>query len=151
MNRSAHDSTDDGLHPCNPRRYVLAAWIVGGCIYMLFAMEVIGDAGFIAFPFQLIMGAVFSLVVVGVAALVGFLLNIPTLGRVWYSSSIPSIALQVSAGFLILFGRELGVSTTISNPDSITTYKTLHPAVAYGSMFAAVFATLHFSRGRVSW
>src|SRR5262249_29493111 len=126
------------------------AWLVGGFIYMLFAMEVVADAGFMAIPFQFIMGAMFSLAFVCFAALVGFLLHVPALARLWYSSFIPSFAVLASSAILILFGRELGLSTTISIPDSTDTYKTLHPAVAYGSMLAAVFATLHFSGGHNS-
>ena len=117
---------------------------------MFFAMEVVADAGFMAIPFQFIIGAVFSIAFVGIAKLVGFLLRIPALARVWYSSSIPSFAVLAVAAVLILFGRELGLSTTISLPDSTVTYKTLHPAVAYGSMLAAVFATLHFSGSHAS-
>jgi hypothetical protein len=125
--------------------HIFAAWFVGGVIYMFFAMEVVADAGFMAVPFQFIMGAVFSIVFVGFAALVGLLLQVPVLERVWYSSSFSSWAILMLSAVLILFGRALGLTTTISLPDSATTYKTLHPAVAYGSMLAAVFATLHFS------
>jgi hypothetical protein len=133
-----------------PKRHVLAAWIVGGVIYMIFAMEVVADAGFMAFPFQAIMGAVFSIVFVGVAALIGFMLDIPPLARFWYSSSSPSIIVLVFAVFVILFGQSLGLATTISLAESNSTYKTLHPAAAYGSMLAAVFATLHFPRRKAS-
>jgi len=129
-----------------PKRHVLAAWLVGAFIYMFFAMEVVADAGFMAIPFQFIMGAVFSIVFVGVAALMGFVLRVPALARIWYSSAFPSFALLGLAIVLIFFGRELGLTTTISIRDSPATYTTLHPAVAYGSMLATVFATLHFSR-----
>jgi len=133
-----------------PRRHVLAAWLVGGAIYMIFAMEVVADAGFMAFPFQAIMGAVFSIVFVGVAALVGLILRIPPLARFWYSSSTPSIVVLACAAFVIFFGQSLGLTTTLTLTESSSTYKTLHPAAAYGSMLAAVFATLHFSRRNVS-
>jgi hypothetical protein len=134
----------------NPRRRWLASSLVGGVIYMWLAMEVVADAGFIAIPFQLIMGAVFSIVFVGVALFLGFLLEISPVARFWYSLPIASIVMLVSAAFLLAYGRDLGLAITIANPDSHVTYKVLHPAAAYGSMFAAVFATLHFSRNRGS-
>ena len=133
----------------NQRRHVLAAWFVGGIIYMFFAMEVVADAGFIAIPFQLIMGAVFSIIFVGAAALVGFLLRIPPLARFWYSSSSPSVVVLACAVFIIFFGRSLGLTTTFTDPETSRTYQTLHPAAAFGSILAAIFATLHFSPRKV--
>lgn len=129
-----------------PKRHILAAWLVGACIYMILAMEVVADAGFLAIPFQFIIGAIFSVVFVGAAMMLGFILRVSTLARFWYSSSVPSVVVLGVALFLIFFGRALGFTTFISIPDSAAAYTTLHPAVAYGSMLAAVFATLHFSR-----
>jgi len=44
----------------NRSRHVLAAWLVGCAIYMLLAIEVWADAGLIAIPFQITIGAVCS-------------------------------------------------------------------------------------------
>lgn len=117
---------------------------------MILALEVVADAGVMAIPFQFIMGAVFSIIFVGAAALIGLLLCIPPLGRFWYSSSIPSIVVLACAALVIFFGRNLGFTTTLKHTETGSTYQTLHPAAAYGSMLAAVFATLHFFRNRVS-
>jgi hypothetical protein len=133
-----------------PKRHVLAAWLVGGFIYMYFAIEVVADAGFMAVPFQFIMGAVFSIVFVGFAALLGFSLRIPPLGRVWYSSNIPSVVVLACAALVILYGQNIGITATLTSPKSGLTYTSLDPAAAYGSMLAAVFATLHFPWRRVS-
>jgi hypothetical protein len=127
--------------------HVFAAWLVGGCIYMLLAMEVVAEAGVIAVPFQFIMGAVFSIVFVGVAALLGLLLRISALARFWYLSALPSVAVLAGAVLLLFLGRSLGFTTTLTSTDTGSTYQTLHPVAAYGSMLAAVFATLHFSTG----
>lgn len=130
-----------------PKRHVLAAWFVGGCIYMLLALEVIAEAGAIAVPFQFIMGAIFSIACVGVSSLLGLLLRVPTLTRFWYSSAFPSVAVLGCAAVLLFCGRSLGFTTTLTSTDTGSAYQSLHPAVAYGSMLAAVFATLHFPTG----
>jgi hypothetical protein len=64
---------------------------------MFLALEVIADAGVIAVPFQAIMGAVFSICLVGVVYLVGLLLRIQAFARVWYSSVHPAAAIIVLA------------------------------------------------------
>ena len=127
-----------------PKRHVLAAWLVCGVIYMWGAMEVVAEAGFIAIPFQFIMGAVFSLFIVGIATLVGFLLRLPVVSRAWYSTVIPSATVLAAALIIILFGQSFGITITLTSTETNDTYQTLHPTAAYGSMFAAVFATLHF-------
>jgi hypothetical protein len=132
------------------KRRVLAAWLVGGGIYMLLAVEVIAEAGVIAVPFQFIMGALVSIVLVGVAALIGLVLRIPALARLWYASAFPSIAVLAGSAVLLFFGSSWGLTVTLTSTDTGSTYQTLHPAVAYGSMLAAVFATLHFSTGHAS-
>src|SRR5215472_16869893 len=133
-----------------PKRHVLAAWLVGGAAYMILAIPVIGDAGFMAIPFQVIIGAVFSFVFIGFAALLGFLLRIPPLARLWYSSPIPPVVVLACAVFVILFGESCGLTIKVTSPENGMTYTFIHPAAGYGSMLAAVFATLHFSLGRVS-
>lgn len=134
----------------DPKRHILAAWVVGSVIYMILAMEVIADAGVFAFPFQVVMGAVFSIVFVGFAMPLGFLVSRPPLERLWYSSVIVPVLLLACATFVILFGQSIGLTTTLTSSETGSTYKTLHPAAAYGSMLAAVFATLHFPSRRAS-
>ena len=131
------------------KRHILAAWLVGGFIYMVLAIKIIADAGFMAIPFQFIIGAVFSIVFVGFAALLGLLLRIPSLGRAWYTSTIPSAVVLVCAAFIILFGESIGITGTDISKSGMP-YKTLDPTAAWSSMLAAVFATLHFPRKRVS-
>jgi len=50
------------------------------------------------------MGAVFSIVFVGVAALIGLILRIPALTRFWYSSAAPSTAVLACAVLSLFFG-----------------------------------------------
>ena len=117
---------------------------------MFLAIPFFADDGFMAVPFQAIIAAVISIVVVGFAALLGLLLRIPALARVWYSSAIPPVVVLACAAILILFGESLGLTITLTSPENGMTSKYLHPVASYGSLFAAVFATLHFSVGRVS-
>jgi len=114
---------------------------------MFLAFEVIADAGVIALPFQAVMGAVFSTLVVGVAYLVGLLLRIPAFGRLWYASALPAVSVFVLALGFLFFGRNLGFVTTVVSPETNTRFETLHPTVAFGSVFAAVFGALHFTTG----
>ena len=131
----------------HPSKHGCAAWFLGSFLYMFLALEVIADAGAIAVPFQAIMGAVFSLCLVGVAYLVGLLLRIPAFARLWYSSALPSVAVIVVALGVLFFGQSIGFVTTVISPETNTPFRTLHPAAGFGSVFAAVFAALHFSTG----
>jgi hypothetical protein len=129
-----------------PDRCFFTAWFVGSFTYMLLAGEVIADAGVIAVPFQAVMGAIFSLVLVGVAYLLGQLLRIQFLAKLWYSSPLVSIALIAVALVVLFFGRSLGLTAPTRFQQGDLTLQTLHPLAAYGSMFVVIFATLHFSR-----
>lgn len=111
---------------------------------MVFALEVIADTGIIALPFQAIMGAVFSIVFVGLAALLGLGLRISVAARFWYSSVWPAVALLTGVLLIVFFGRSLGLTTTLKLPDRDEAFETLHPLAAYGSMLVAVFSLLHF-------
>ena len=117
---------------------------------MFFAIPIIGDGGFMAIPFQAIIAAVFSIAFVVFAALLGLLLRIPPLARLWYSSAIPPVVVLACALIVIFFGESHGLTITVTSPENGMTYKFLHPAAGYGSVFAAVFATLHFPWGPVS-
>jgi hypothetical protein len=128
----------------NPKRHVLGAWLVGGFIYMFLAMDVVADAGFIAIPFQLIMGAVFSIAFVGAAYLFGLLLLIPVLLRFWYSTAIPPLVLLALSAMMLLFGRSFGITHIVVLSDNHMTYQALHPIAAFGALLASVFAVLHF-------
>ena len=129
-----------------PKRRIFGAWIVGGLYYMILAMEVVADAGVIAFPFQAVMGAFFSIVVVGLAFLVGQVLRIRSLNRVWYGSSMIALAVVLISFGIALFGREVGLTAMLQLSEDQSPYQTLHPAAAYGGMVAAVFGMLHFPR-----
>jgi hypothetical protein len=111
---------------------------------MYWAREVIVAEGVIALPPQFIFGAIFSLVCVGIAALAGLILRLPVFSRLWYSTLVPVVVLLVCAMVLLLRGEGWGLTGTSTESDS--TYQTLHPAVAYGSLFAILFAILHFPR-----
>lgn len=108
-----------------PKRRLLAAWLLGGFLYMVLATEVIADAGFLAIPFQAVMGAAFSIFLVGISFLVGLLFRVPTIGRGWDSNPWIAKAFIAFGVAVVFFGRGL-------------------PALAYyGSLLAAVFGMLH--------
>ena len=117
---------------------------------MFYAIPIIGDGGFMAIPFQAIIAAVISILFVGFAVLLGLLLRIPLLARLWYSSPIPPVVLLACAFIVIFFGESHGLTIKVISPDNGMTYTFLHPAAGYGSVFAAVFATSHFPWGPVS-
>lgn len=113
---------------------------------MILALEVVADAGVIAIPFQAIMGAVFSLIVVGLAFVIGYALLVRVLNRIWYSSSIIALSIVLISFAILIFGRDLGFTATLQLSEGRSPYKALHPAAAYGGMLAAIFGALHFPR-----
>jgi hypothetical protein len=126
-------------------RRFFAAWFVGGMFYMFLAAEAVADAGGVAIPFQVIIGAFFSIGVVGVAYVLGFVLAIPPLGRMWYDNRVIALLLIIAAFAVLFFDRTIGMAETIQLSDGAP-YRTLHPIAGYGGMLAAVFGTLHFPR-----
>jgi hypothetical protein len=127
-----------------PKLNVFAAWVAGGFVYMYLALDVLAivEAGVIDLPSQFILGAIVSFFFVGVAAFAGLILRVPVLSRLWYATLVPAAVLIISAVVLLLRGE--GWDLTLTYEESDATYRTLHPAVAYGCLFAVVFATLHF-------
>ncbi|MBK1883446.1 hypothetical protein JIN85_13550 [Luteolibacter pohnpeiensis] len=124
-----------------------AAWFLGCILYLFLALNVIGDEGIIGLLSQSIIGALFSIILVGVAWIVGLILRIPSVARLWYSNALPSISVILLALGVLYYGRDLGFITTYISTDANLPLQDLHPAAAFGSVFAAVFGTLHFSSG----
>jgi hypothetical protein len=127
-----------------------AAWMLGSCLYMFLAADIIADAGFLAIPFQAIMGVIFSIVPMGVAYLAGFLFRFPALSRIWYSSALLPMAIIATAIIVLLLGESFGMTITARSPELGTSYQKLHPLAGLGSWFAAIFATLHFPTTKTS-
>lgn len=127
-----------------PKHNILAAWLVGLFGYMFLALDVIGEDSFLAIPFQLVMGAVFSIVFEGIVAVIGQFLRIPAIGRFWYASPVPSLVTLGLAACLIVFGMRLGLVTVTSDPEALSTHTRLHPLAICGAILIAMFAALHF-------
>lgn len=131
----------------NPPRHGCAAWFLGCLLYMFLALDVIGDEGMLGFLFQGVIGAVFSIFLIGVAYLLGLLFRIPSFGRVWYFNALPSVTVIVLSLGVLFYGDKLGFDTTAVSSESKAPFRTIHPAAALGSVFAAVFGVLHFTSG----
>ena len=131
----------------NTSKHGCAAWFLGCILYLFLALGIIGDEGILGLLFQSIIGAVFSIILVGVAYLVGLLLRFPAFSRLWYANVLPSLTVILLALGVLFYGRNLGFVTTYISHDSDLPIQDLHPAAAIASVFAAVFGTLHFSIG----
>lgn len=110
-------------------RRIFLGWFVGWFYYMILAHEVAADTGPIAFPFQAIIGGVFSIIGLGIAALIGLALRISSLGTVWYQTKL------IAGGFII-------IPTVIL----IAFFDSLGPTPAYLGQLLVVFGALHFPR-----
>ena len=110
-------------------RRLFLGWLVGWFYYMVLALEVAADTGPIAFPFQAVIGAVFSFVGVGIASLFGLILKIPKIGSNWYRSRIAALSLMIAPTILLfIFFEQLG------------------PLPAYLGQLLVVFGALHLPR-----
>jgi len=117
---------------------------------MILAIRVMADAGTVGVPFQFILCVGISGIFVGAARIAGRVLQNERLRQIWYSSTWVSISIIGISFVIVFFGRAIGITTTVTSPEFGASYQDLHPFAGFGSMFAAVFATLHWSSNKAA-
>jgi hypothetical protein len=125
----------------NPR--VRIAFAVGWLVYMV-AMVVTVYDGIGSVIFQPFMAAISSALMVGVAFLCGFILDEPSIGRVWKKSRIPSAALVAGSILMMCFGSSLGLRQTITDAETGDKHTGLHFIVGLGCYFFLLFSITHW-------
>jgi hypothetical protein len=126
---------------------VFSAFVVGWIVYMI-AMMMTSYDGVLSMIFQPFMAAICSAIVVAVAVIVGLLLKVPSISRIWNATPLWAIALIVCSLLILCFGSYLGMVETYTDPQTKLQFQGLHSAAALGGYFALVFAIANWPLGR---
>jgi hypothetical protein len=118
---------------------VFAAFIVGWIIYMIAMILTVYD-GILSMIFQPFMAIICSGIVVTMTVLVGLVLKLPLLSRLWTATPALAIAMIAGSLFLLCFGSQLGIVETYTDPETHHSFQGLHSVVALSAYFAILFA-----------
>lgn len=114
------------------------ALMVGWAVYMLAMMVTVYD-GFLSMIFQPFVALLFSGMGVLLAWLLGWLLKIPWLSRIWQDSPMLPIFLLVGSLLLMLLGKSMGISQEYRDLETGASWTGLHSYAAVGSYFVLLF------------
>lgn len=86
------------------------------------------------------MAIIFSGIIVGIALLIGLILNIPFLNRWWNSRYVWAGLLIGFSLFILIFGYSLGITFIGTNPETGEKIKMLHPLAGIIGYFTLLFS-----------
>lgn len=118
---------------------VIAAWIVAWVTYMIAMMMTTYD-GLLSLIFQPIMAAIASTLFVSAALLVGLVLRVPFVRKVWTATWAWAAALAALSILAMCLGSTLGLTYIYTNPETKTQFRGIHPAAALLSYFTLIFS-----------
>jgi len=120
-------------------RVLAIAFAVGWLVYMIGMLTTTYD-GLLSLIFQPIMAVFWSGLFVVLALLVGLVLRLPPLARIWNASPFWAFAVAGASQFSLIFGYSLGLTDVGTHPETKQQFAMLHPAVAVGGYFFLVFS-----------
>ncbi|WP_435021218.1 hypothetical protein TA3x_002252 [Tundrisphaera sp. TA3] len=121
----------------------MAAWCVGWMVDMV-AMALWSYDGLTSLLFQPIVAAIIASLGLGIVLLVGLVLRVRGIGRLW--DATPSIAAGLAGASLAVmaFGSSVGLTGLFTDPDTGRSFSALHPAAALLSYVSLLFAVAHW-------
>lgn len=117
---------------------IATAFGVGWLVYMIGVLTEYD--GVLSLLFQPIMAVFFSGLTVLLALLVGLVLRLPPLARLWNASAFWAFAVAGASQFFLICGYSLGLTDVGTHPETKQQFVMLHPAVAVGGYFFLVFS-----------
>lgn len=118
---------------------VFVAFCIGWLVYMVAMVLTVYD-GLLSLIFQPILAALWSGFVVGLSLLVGLLLRLRPVSRVWNGSRRWAALIAITSVFILVFGYFVGITYIGVDPDTQQEIKILHPAAALGGYFFLLFS-----------
>jgi len=115
------------------------AFGVGWVVYMVGMMLTVYD-GFPSLVIQPFLAALFSVTVVGASLLVGLLLRVPPVSRLWHASPRAAALISVASLLVLVFGYSVGLTYVGVDPDTQEEVVVLHPAAAVGAYCSLLFS-----------
>jgi hypothetical protein len=115
------------------------AFVVAWVVYMIAMMMTVYD-GLPSLILQPILGAIASGLVVGLALILGLLIRIPFVGKLWRRTPWGAALLTAGSAGLLCFGYALGLRETFTNPETGRSFQSLHSGAALGGYFALIFS-----------
>ena len=130
-------------------RLLLAAWAVAYWMYLIKEMLIVHD-GRIAMTALLMSwgpAILYSAVFVGVALLLGFVLNIPSVGRAWQGNTRLALSLLIGSIAALLVSPYVGLSEDLhlAQGGRVTM---LNPVVWFTSYILIIFVVAHWPERR---
>jgi hypothetical protein len=119
------------------------AFSIGWNVYM-FGTMLMPSQGALALIVQPFLAAFFSMLFVGLALLVGWILKIPPLFRWWTSTRLWAVLVAGSSVFLLAFGQLLGITAIGENPKTGGEFVMLHPIAGLCGYFFLLFAVANW-------
>jgi len=117
---------------------IATAFGVGWVVYMIGVLTAYD--GVLSLLFQPIMAVFCSGFTVLLALLVGLVLRLPPLARIWNASAFWAFAVAGASQFFLIFGYSLGLTDVGTHPETKQQIVMLHPAVAVGGYFFLLFS-----------
>lgn len=118
---------------------ILVAFGTGWFVYMVGMVLTVYD-GLLSLIFQPILAALWSGFVVALALLVGLLLRVQPISRIWNGSRRWAALIAVASVFILVFGYFLGLTHVGVNPETHQEITMLHPAAALAGYFFLLFS-----------
>jgi len=127
----------------------LAGLALGWLIYMVGMVLTVYD-GVLSLIFQPIMAALFSVVFVVAALIVGLPLRIPAVARLWGRLGWWAVLISVASIGVLAFGTRLGLREWVIDPDTKRPVETIPPLVGGLAYFFSIFPIVNLPRRRAS-
>lgn len=118
---------------------VLVAFGVGWVVYMVGMILTVYD-GLLSLMLQPILAALCSGLTVVLSLLVGLLLRLGPISRLWNGSPRWATTIAAASLFVLTFGYSLGLTYVGTNPETQRQVVVLHPAAALAGYFSLLFS-----------
>jgi hypothetical protein len=112
----------------------------------MIGMVVNSYEGLLSLVFQPLMATVVSGLFVGLALLIGLLLKVPAISRVWSASRLVPALTGLACVVVLTVGHRFGLIYVASHPETGQSITMLHPVAAVGAYFGLVFVVANWPR-----
>jgi hypothetical protein len=126
---------------------LLIAWGAGWAIYLVAALAW-GYDGIASLILQPLCAAAVSAACVGAALLVGLVLRVRPVGRLWHTHRAWAAVIAAASLAVMGLGSSVGLTGVYADPETGRRFVALHPAAALLSYFLLLFALAHWPQGQ---